>query len=261
MKYDFIISDMVWSYSRLTAYDTCKYAWLLRYIKNEGKRDNFFSQYGTFAHNMIRKYLSGEIARDELPEFYAGNFDKHVTKKAPNEKIYENYYRQGAEYADEINLPERRVLGIEQEMRFKLDGYDFICFVDLITEEDGVIYITDHKSKDIKERAERDLKSNGELDEQLRQLYIYCIPVNEKYNRYPEWLEFNCFRTKTYIREKFDLKKLEETKKWAAAKISEITENENWETNYNQWYCCNLCDVKDKCYAMELNAPHKTVNL
>jgi hypothetical protein len=122
------------------------------------------------------------------------------------------------------------------------------------SQDEESLCLTDHKSRDLKERSKRrKTKSDEKLDEFLRQLYIYCIPLHEKYKKYPDYLEFNCFRTGVFIREKFDIAEFEKTKQWATERINEITFNNEWESNFDYWFCKNLCDVSGSCYVMELN--------
>lgn len=244
---------MIWSYSRLTAYEDCKYAWLLKYIKKCKKQSKFFAQYGTFIHLILQKYLSGELERNGLVDYYIENFLQHVTAKAPNNKIFMNYFNQGKQYFKDIDFLHKNIIGIEEEVHFKIDNTEFVGYIDVQSDDENELCVTDHKSKELKERSKKRRKSDDELDKYLRQLYLYCIPMYEKYKRYPEWLEFNCFRTQVFIREKFDIEKLEETKKWATDKIKEITHNAEWTPNYDKWYCNHLCDVSDECYVMEIN--------
>ena len=52
-----VIEDMTWSYSRLKAFEDCPYKWYLRYIRFPKAKgvDQFFADYGTFIHELIRE--------------------------------------------------------------------------------------------------------------------------------------------------------------------------------------------------------------
>jgi hypothetical protein len=244
---------MTWSYSRLTAYEKCKYCWLLKYIKKCNKKNKFFAQYGLFLHEILQKYLTGETKKQELKDYYLDNFQNNITAKAPNFKVFNNYFHQGLQYLENIEFPHTNIIGIEDEVKFKIGCDNYIGYIDVKSENHGDIVITDHKSKELKCRSNKQVKSDDELDRYLRQLYLYSIAVYDKYQKYPRWLEFNCFRVQRYIVEEFDLEKLNETKGWATNLIYEITNNSEWTPNYSYWYCKYLCDVSDECYVMQLN--------
>ncbi|MGN1156970.1 MAG: PD-(D/E)XK nuclease family protein, partial [Agathobacter sp.] len=63
MNCSHIIDDMVWSYSRITSYETCPYRFFLTYILKLEKKRLFFSDYGSFIHSIIEKYLNGELKK------------------------------------------------------------------------------------------------------------------------------------------------------------------------------------------------------
>ena len=56
VNYAPLIDDMVWSYSRIKAFEDCPYRWYLKYIKKFHGKDMFFSSYGTFMHNFTDAY-------------------------------------------------------------------------------------------------------------------------------------------------------------------------------------------------------------
>ena len=45
ISYAPLIEDMVWSYSRIKAFDDCPYRWYLKYIRHLHGKDMFFSDY------------------------------------------------------------------------------------------------------------------------------------------------------------------------------------------------------------------------
>lgn len=71
--------------------------------------------------------------------------------------------------------------------------------------EAGELVLVDNKSRDLKPRSnrKRPTAKDTELDDMLRQLYLYSIPVFESFGRYPDWLCFNYFRSGVFIKERF----------------------------------------------------------
>lgn len=248
MNYSHIIDEMTWSYSRITAYEDCPYRFYLKYIKKIKGVRHFFSDYGSFMHLIIQKFLTGELKKNELVGYYLVNFRKNVIAKAPSQNIFNNYFNQGIEYLKNIELPDDEIIGVEKEVSFQVGGKDFIGYIDEVSTSDG-IKITDNKSRALKPRSKRKkpTKTDEELDKYLRQLYIYSIPIECEFKELPKWLSFNCFRTQTIITEPFDNEAFERTKKWALVTIETISKEEKWKPNIEWFRCKNLCDVCNEC--------------
>lgn len=249
-NYSHIISDKswVWSYSRITAYEDCPYRFYLKYIKKLKGVRHFFSDYGSFMHLIIQKFLTGELKCSEIVGYYLTNFRRNVVGRAPNQNIFNNYFQQGLEYLKNAEMPSGEIIGVEKEVSFDLKGKEFIGYIDMVSRNQG-IDIVDNKSRALKPRSNRKKPtiSDEELDKYLRQLYIYAIPIEKEFNECPRNLCFNCFRTQTNIVEPFNKKVYEDTKKWALDTIENITKEEQWKPNIDWWKCRYLCDVCNEC--------------
>lgn len=245
---------MVWSYSRLSSFHECPYRWFLTYLyrddygKKPGRKSGFFAEYGTYMHLILQLYLSGILPRHELSAFYVAHFKENVRAKPPNQKIFQNYFEQGFQYFDTIEFPKRNILDVEERVDFTFAGKPFTGFIDVVSDDNRLI-ITDHKSRTLKPRSTRKkpTKADAELDDYLRQLYIYSAAVNDKYGRFPDLLEFNCFRSQIMIREPFDMKQYSLVEQWAGEEIDRITCNDSWKACPDYWRCNYLCDVCEEC--------------
>ena len=115
MQYTNIIDSMVWSYSRLSAYETCPYMWEKKYIYGEEEIPKFFTKYGSMMHKLIEKYLRKELDDDTITDYYNEHYLAEMNS-APSEKIYDTYYNQGLDYVTHIAtlLPKRHDIEIEQ---------------------------------------------------------------------------------------------------------------------------------------------------
>lgn len=251
MRYDLQIAEMTWSYSRLTTFENCPYSWLLKYIYHIKSGTKFFSEYGTFCHELLAGYFSGKITEETIYRRYLTGYRKNVKTPAPNEKIANSYFQSGRDYFRQFSPPQgRTVLETEEKSEFIVAGYPFIGFIDLVTEDDrGKLYITDHKSHNLKPRSIRKhpTQSDRELDNYLRQLYLYSIPVHNRYGRCPDFLEFNCFRTGVWITEPFSEARLDEVIRWAKERIETITKTNKWNPCVDDWFCRYLCDSEEYC--------------
>jgi len=253
-KYSYIISDMVWSFSRLTAFEDCPYRWLNQYIFEEDKKDQFFSGYGSFIHNILAMYFGGDLTRDELLTYYLLNYSKAVIGKAPNPNIFASYFSQGVNYFKYSNIfdyPEPyKVIGVEKEFNFMVGGHPFKGFSDLLLEDAEGLVIVDHKSRVIRPPSKRKKATayDTEREYKLMQLYIYAAAMKYEFHEYPKKLVFNCFRTPELIIEKFDEQKLNSTERWVNDTISNISSTEIWTPEMEFFKCKYICDLVDCPY-------------
>ncbi len=199
LDYRHLILGMTWSHSRISAFESCPYKFFLTYICPCEKKPQFFSGYGSFIHELLAAYYSDQITKEEVIREYLTGFKSHVIGKAPDHKIFSNYFQQGLSHLKGIVKPELRILGVENCVTFQVGGHPFVGYIDLLLQngENGDITILDHKSRSLKPRSTRGkyTKSDEELDRYLRQLYLYSIPVEQIYGVLPSYLMFNCYRT------------------------------------------------------------------
>jgi hypothetical protein len=246
---------MTWSYSRIQAFENCPYQFFLSYIKPEDEQPMFFSDYGNFMHKIIEMHLKKQLPKDSLVLYYLANFRTNIRGQAPNIKIFETYFEQGMRYLANINFPYSAPLGIEERVEFFIGEKPFVGFIDCVAEQDNSLVILDNKSRTLKLRSKKKTptKTDKELDSYLRQLYIYSIPIKDQFHKYPDRLEFNCFRSGQLISEPFKESALEETKKWALNTIEKITYNENWRPKMEYWKCRYLCGFNHCCEYYQCN--------
>lgn len=248
MNCSHIISDMTWSYSRLTTYECCPYKFFLTYILKLDKKRLFFSDYGSFMHSIIEMCLNGDLKTKELERYYLSEFKNNVIGHAPNFSIFKNYFQQGLSYVKDFNFPYTDVIEVEKKIDFNLDGINFVGIIDAIVSNDGLI-VLDNKSRALKHRSKKapPTKADEELDRYLRQLYIYSAGIQTLYGEFPKKLGFNCFRNNVQIIENFDENKFNEAKKWAIDLVQDITLTTEWNPNIDYFFCNHLCDVCHHC--------------
>lgn len=251
MKYDFIISEMQWSYSRLTSFEQCHYGWLLHYVLHQPTESGFFAEYGSFMHLVLEQYLNGVLEKDELVEYYTRHYHSQVASQPYSKSLADKYYQNGIKYLLSIDFPHRNIVSVEERLEFIIGDMPFIGYVDVISEEDGELVITDHKSHDLKPFSKKypakKTQTDIELESYLRQLILYAYGVKLKYGKYPKTLEFNCFKSGTMIRVPFDESSVQKTIDWALRTRQEIIEESAWKPNIDYFYCENLCDCRKSC--------------
>lgn len=248
--YSLITSGMTWSYSRITTFEHCPYKFFLTYIKPHKQAPMFFSDYGSFVHEILGKYYEGELEKNALVSYYLTNFTRRVKANAPSSSIFQNYFRHGMECLKSVEMPKEKILGIEQRVQFAIEHNPFEGVVDLILQDSqSNLAIIDHKSRALKARSTRGkhTKSDETLDSYLRQLYLYSIPIAERYGRYPTQLVFNCYRSGEIIIEPFREEGLQSAKRWAVETIRQINAETQWEPCIDYYHCKHLCGIHDFC--------------
>jgi len=254
-----------WSYSRLRQFDTCKYGWLLKYIFEVPQQKLFFSEYGKLMHELIAGTLSGASSWRAAEMEYARRFHGVLQSHGPPGNVKASYFMDGLRYlqGDGANLADLQPLAVEQYVEFEVGGnakaswenaptgriltHPFCGYIDMIARDAaGALSIVDHKSRTLKERGPRRPASNTLLDEYLRQLYLYAVPVTAQFGC-PDRLTFNCFRSGIMISEPFSQAAFDATIAWALRIIDEILRETDWLPCEENWKCRYLCDVAGEC--------------
>lgn len=252
------IGDMEWSYSRLSGFSGCAYAWYRAYICQEEGEENAFAQFGSLCHKCIEMFLNGELDIFTAAQWYQDHYSEYVTCDFPSNKykdLGEAAYEAGLEYFNNISFDFNRyeVLGVEKEYHFKIGDYRFKGFVDALyldkyTKE---IIIRDHKSSHFRYLKNGEIsKSNlDQFNHYVMQELIYSIPVIEEYGRV-DFLSWNMFRDRREIKIPFDANKLEETKEWVINTIHQIEQELLWapdNSKENSYFCNTLCNFRRTC--------------
>jgi hypothetical protein len=243
----FLLDGMDWSFSRVRSYEQCPKQFDKVYMKAGPKAGNAFAEWGSWCHELLERYYKGELEIWELSSAYYNGYAEHVRCSFPlfNKKVDmdERYFVAGAKYFENFEdvFGGCEVVAVEQQVRLEIAGRPFIGYIDLVLrDKDGSYIICDHKSKS-------KFKSKTELTAYLRQLYLYSIYVKDRYGVYPKWLVFNMFRAHTVVRKPFKREALQEAIQWFMTTIDRIYEDETYAASPDQFYCDNLCDVRESC--------------
>jgi len=233
----------------LRQFESCKYAWLLKYVFAVPQRKLFFAEYGKLMHKLIAGVLSGGLSWRAAEIEYARRFHVVLQHCGPPGSVRASYFMDGLRYLQSggETLAGLQPLVVEPYVEFEVGGHLFCGYIDFVARDAAdAISIIDHKSRTLKERSGRRVKSNALLDEYLRQLYLYAIPVTEQFNP-PVNLAFNCFRGGSFISEPFSQAAFEETIAWALRTIEDILQESEWLPCEDAWKCRYLCDVAGEC--------------
>ena len=246
--YQFILDGLVWSYSNLSSLDNCRKIWYNTYIDKSEKKENFFSQYGSYMHLILEMFSKQQLDFPELVPYFEENYDKFITEYPPFENMGTSYYNQAVDFLSTFEGFTDKTVGTELKMEYQIELYgkkrDFVAYIDRLSMDDNGYIINDYKSKG-------KFSSKAEKEKYLRQLYIYSLSVKEKYGVFPYKLKFNHFRTKSETVELFNENKLLQTLKWADNCVERIYNTEIFVPNHNDFFCNHLCSVSDSCLTEE----------
>lgn len=250
--YKNILDNMVWSFSRVNAYDYCPYSWYLRYIEKRDTVGSFYAENGKAVHEVLELVTKGEISIYDAPIVYLDKFNNIVNtvKKSIMDKTFDSCIEY-LSTLDENVLDGYEIVGSEIKVNFKVGKYNFVGYIDLLLKDcNGDLIIVDHKS------SEPFLKKNGEpyagtkkmYEGYVRQLYLYSIAVKQIYGKYPVKLVFNHFKAngkRTVVEWTED--GCAEAKKWAIDTIRKIYKDKRFDAITKTGFCYRLCEYRYDC--------------
>lgn len=244
-----LIESMQWSYSRITSFENCPYAWYLKYIYGKEEEPNFYASYGSFVHKLIEKYYKGKIPQQNLAMQFLLGFPLEVKGRRPNSDLVDKYMLKGYQYFQQFQPFKYDLVSVEERIGFNINGNEFIGYVDFVGRGDDGLCVVDHKSRELKQRSKRSkpTKKDEELDAFLRQLYLYSVGIKQKYGEYPTKLCFNCFKSCEFIEEPFNMDDFSNAIAWATDEIERIKNTDAFRPRLDWFYCTNLCGFSDEC--------------
>ncbi len=235
-----------YSFSKLSAFHTCKYGYMLTYLDHKKGEGNCFSSYGKELHSIMERYAKGELSLDLLSDVYQWEFDTNIPEEFPSAPYCKNmrelYYNQGLEFLQSFpGYSGLKILEVEQTFDIDIDNWVFNGIIDLVLEDsEGNITVQDYKSKS-------KFKNKKECDEYARQLYLYSLYIKQKYGKYPTSLRFEMFRKQQSVNITFNEEKLIEALEWAKNTVTAIRECWDFPPNQENFYCSNLCNHRGYC--------------
>lgn len=229
-------------------------AFKLQYIDKVQQDGNYFSDYGTYAHELLEQYAKDQIPVFALAEAYEEGYADAITHKPPPfpKGMADRYYEAGLRYFESFEGfgDEWEIAVIDGkpavECRFEIDigGYPFVGVADLVLrhKRTGGYMVVDHKSKSKK-------SMDKEIHIYRRQLYVYAAFIKEKLGVFPETLRFNMFKEGYYIDEHFNMDAYNETMEWIVDTIESILLESQWLVSESSYFCRFICSVLDYCPA------------
>lgn len=149
-------------------------------------------------------------------------------------------------------LKDYEILGVEKEVKFKLDEYDFIGYIDLLLRDrrDNKIIIIDHKSSEYPFKQNGEVKKNSLQGFELykKQMYLYCHAVYQMYGEFPKEITWNHFKDDgKFATIQFSKDDYDKTIKWFMDTLKIIESENEYEPTQDYFYCHNLCNFRSSC--------------
>lgn len=250
--YKNLLDGMVWSYSRLTAYEHCPFSWYRRYIEWEVGQGSFYADNGKAMHEVFDELVKGTVSFEDAPSLYLEKYEQ--IENSVKQEIMDKTFDACVNYLCNINeniLDGYHVVGSEVKLEFKIGEYDFVGYIDLLLQDDeDNLIVVDHKSSDpfLKKNGEPYAKTKEQFENYIRQQCLYCIGIKEKLGEYPKKIVFHHFKNDgrlTIVPVKEEL--IDGSKAWALNVISQIYSDEKFEAMTKTGFCYRLCDYRYDC--------------
>ena len=249
-----LIEDMTWSYSRVNGYSQCPYAWFMKYIRREPEPPNFYSSFGSLAHELFEEFYTGKLKKDEMLAEFLARYPVRVQGDRPQAKIVDSYIESGIKCFRDFEPLDLKPVAVEKHVKFDISGKKFVGFIDLVGEKDGKLILVDHKSRNLRvpKRKTANSQAQMEIDGVLKQLYLYAEAIRQETGRNPDELWINCYRTGTVIQNPYSEDKKLDAMEWARKEIDFIETGEDFSARLDWFYCANLCGYRRQCEYFEL---------
>ena len=235
-----------YSFSKLSAFHTCKYGYKLTYIDKLKGEDNAFALYGSLVHSLMERYAKHEIDLWDLPNIYEKEFENAVSMKFPSCTYCKNmkqlYFEQGLSFLQSFEgYDNYKILEVESEFSIPVDDWIFTGIIDLLYEdENGNLVLLDYKSKS-------GFKNRLEKQKYARQLFLYCNYIYEKYHKFPDKMIFWTFRKKIQIEIPFTHDGFLEANCWAKYTVKQIRNCTDFYPSCDEFYSKELCNHRSYC--------------
>lgn len=260
MSYKKILDKMVWSFSRLHTYESCPYAFYLKYIiESKDGISNFYAENGKAMHEVLCNLALGKLPIENAISEYINKFDMICETVAPS--TMDKTCEKCCDYLCELEPldPERyEVIGAEVKLEFEIEGFKFVGYADLILKDKSriVVILTDHKSADhfFKKDGITPLANQREnFEAYSKQMYLYCKGIEVKYGILPDECVWNHFKDGGATSKiKFNKDDYIKTQEWAVSTIKNIYKDKMFQANPQYFMCKQLCDFREDCdYANE----------
>lgn len=248
----------VFSYSQLSSFDECSYAFYLQRIEGlQEQASNAFAERGTLVHDLLDQWAKKIITKEEMLIDYERRYGNEVVTAFPRMLAAKGYakkaYQQGIDFLENFDeFKGYEVLSAEEKFTIDLPLTDgttrpFIGIIDMMLRDvkTNDLIICDHKSKSM-------TSFKKDEDKMYRQQLIYSTYVKEKYGQFPQIMMFHLFNEDGVKPQRlFSKEQYNETMEWATKQIKSMEDYSviDWLACKEKpdFYCWELCGSRKEC--------------
>lgn len=249
-----ILSRMVWSYSSVNSFKTCKAMFSFSYLeKIKDREGNIFSDFGNLTHYVMEEYFKGNVEIYELDKLFNDNYEKFVTYNAPTSLQKFNYEENTKEKilkffnSTTIDSSEYEVLAMEDKIEYEIDGIKIVVKPDLIIKRksDGRVILWDYKTSTYSKDSHSGYAYQCSLYAKIYEI-VKGVHVDEMNILY--FKETSKPRNKPIVYGRFiSLPYDENVLDRFVSEVKEILNSDSWEATTDDFFCKNLCSFRSFC--------------
>jgi len=251
-KHTDVINKMTFSYSNINTFETCRYAWYLTYIEKKERRTNFYSEFGSFAHNILEDFFLDKLAIYELLPYYKEHYTENI--KSPNpfgfgKDLGRLYYDQGYKFFENFDFDKSRfdIIQAEEFTIAQIKDIKVTIKPDIIlrNKENGKTILVDYKSSNPYLNGKLSFNKIIGYRKQIN-LYAAILWHKKKIETNEMWLWF--FRTGGIEKFPISISAVSKDLEWFFSVVKNIKCEESFEPNTgNKFFCSELCGVRYCC--------------
>lgn len=256
-NFSYIIDGIRFSYSSVSTFGTCPYAWRLTYIDGKSREPNFYSDYGLLIHDCFERYFLDEVDYYSVAEYFINNFDTFVVTPPPTYPpgMLERYRDAGIKFFSEFAFDKKdyEIIDVESVIDFELaEGIRFTGRPDLVLreKESGKNILFDYKSSSVFRTNKFGVETvdNKKISDYHRQMFLYTRALREGKGINIDEITLWFTRPDRQVTIPWSKKKEAEAVKWAVREIEKIKTAVDFPyDNSNKYFCDNLCGVRSHC--------------
>ena len=167
------MSNIRLSYSKMDRYQTCPLSYKLHYIDKHRSEPTDPLIFGKLIHKCLEDYVEKQVpGEDAILEVFT---TEYTNEKLTDQIMFDEGRKMLINWVkNNPNVHSLNILGIEQEIRLNIAGFDVIGYIDRVDQiDDDTIEIIDYKTN-------RMIFSREETDNNL-QMSIYTIALQDLY--------------------------------------------------------------------------------
>ena len=246
-----ILNNLKFSYSSANTFLTCALSFKNSYITIEDRMGNAFSDFGSFCHKILEKYLKGELEIWDLEDYYRNHYRENMKSSFPvyPSNMAEKYFQDGLTFFEnfEFDKSEWDILGIEEKLETAFKDIKLVIVPDLVVKnkKSDIVYLYDYKTSNMIKNGKVD---KTKLEDYKKQMYLYVYFLWYIKQIEVSKIRIIAIRNNQTIEFDYDPVAGNEVLEWFMNTIEKIKMETEWKGNTkNKYFCIELCSSRFSC--------------